>query len=167
MRPTEFIEEAKEREPLSAASPCYSSVYPVLSEKRSQSSGQSLRVALKRLAFPNHEHFPALGMKPFDPVEIPCDVAVDLRLPVFLSAGRSTSSVAVVAMPKTTVDEHCLSSPPEDDIGPARQFGRVKAVPVAHRMQESTDCHLRLRVLLPHRPHDPASLLGREYVHGR
>jgi hypothetical protein len=65
------------------------------------------------------------------------------------------------------VNEQGFAPSPEDDVGLAGQFGRVKAVSIAHSMQEPTDRHLRLRILLPHGPHDPAALLGREYVHGR
>lgn len=67
---------------------------------------------------------------------------------------------AGVTVPEVAVDEQGLAPSPEDDVGLAGQFGRMKTVSVTYRMQEPTDRHLRLRVLLPHGPHDAAALLG-------
>ena len=61
-------------------------------------------------------------------------------------------------MPKTTMNEDHFTPRAKYNVRLAGQFAPVKPIPVSQSMQQATNLHLGLRVLLWDTGHDPGSL---------
>jgi len=56
-------------------------------------------------------------------------------------------------VPKASVDKNYLSTPPEDEVGSARQSLIVKPIAKTKFKNQAADRHLRTRVSTPDSPH--------------
>ena len=96
---------------------------------------------------------------------IPDDVLAELVLPIRcprLRRGRAAATI--VAVPEAPVDEDHFAARAKHQVGPARQFLRMKAVPVTHSVHESPHSHFGLRVFGADAAHQLATLANSEWV---
>jgi len=70
-----------------------------------------------------------------------------------------------VAMPEATVHEDNLATRFENEIRPPRKLRCMKPIPEAKGMNEPTDAHLGLGVLVADTAHRLTALFPRECVH--
>jgi hypothetical protein len=74
-------------------------------------------------------------------------VSGSLRKPIItVGRGYPTTAFAIVPVPETTMNENDRSVPPQRYVRRPRQFGRVKTVSIAHRVQRAADAHFGARV---------------------
>lgn len=114
---------------------------------------------IANLALPDGQHIPARSLQRFLCGIIPRAVSFDLLSPIVrIGLGLARTSLAVVPVPKTPVNEDDLTSRAEYEIRTTGKIASMKPIAVAQRVDKATDDHFRLGVLSFDGPHDPRPL---------
>ncbi len=118
-------------------------------------------LAVVQLAFPNCQNTPTLGFQIGLVTRIAGHGIGSLRRPENHVARRSRlPRAARVGVPETAVDEHNLVALCEHDVWFPRKPSDVQPVPVAQRVQKSSDNPFGFRVYGTNTRHGSASLRG-------
>lgn len=120
-----------------------------------------------QFAIPHRENLPAQAFQLVEIRFVPVYGALDLCPPVVRVGNRLPEALALMPMPKTTVDQNYGLESWQHDVGFSGQVFSVKAEPESGGMQRFANGELGRRVLRVHTRHDPAPRLFRELVrHG-
>jgi hypothetical protein len=89
------------------------------------------------LAFPNHEHSPALAFELAFLTSVAPRIALELRAPVSHACfGNPIAGRASMLMPEATVDEDHRAKSGKHQIGPSRQIAYMQAIAVSEPMDK-------------------------------
>lgn len=111
---------------------------------------------------PNRQHRPPLHRQRTSDISVSCSISFYLLPPIVsIGLGDAGTALAVVAMPKASVDENHFSAAYEREIGLSGQIVTMKTVTVAHLVNQTPYNHFRAGILSPDPPHNMASLLSR------
>ena len=110
--------------------------------------------------FPNHHHPPPGSHERCLVGLVPLDVPLEFVRPPTCPRLRKDGVLAVgirVSVPKTPTNFDYCAPARKNDIRSPREVAALQAVAVTHRMQQSTNHHLRHRVLALNGPQVPAT----------
>lgn len=112
------------------------------------------------LAFPNRQRAPAGFLQRSHLQAISLFVPADLRKPVFTIGFRNAGAPpAIMAMPKTSMDENHFPSAYQHNVGRTGQIFAMQSKPVSEPVQFAANDEFRLGIFRAHRPHDAAAEL--------
>jgi len=120
-------------------------------------------MATKR-ALPDVQNAPSLRLESGGRCLVACSIAADFLLPEGAPVLWPAKQLAIVTVPKATVNEDRSSMTPEDEIGPTRKPPIMKSESESHRMETTSDDHFRLGVASPDTGHHSAARGGVYYV---
>jgi hypothetical protein len=107
---------------------------------------------LSDIAFPEAKHYPSCSLERLVCLEVPLDVARDLRHPVvrIISGAELAQSVLqVAAVPVVPIAKYCNAASAKNDIRVPGQLRRVQPVAKTEPCQSSSQQQLALGVALP------------------
>lgn len=94
------------------------------------------------------------------------DISIEFFEPKFLACGRPLTTWAVMAVPKTPVDEHYCSPTRKDNVRYAGQITPMQTEAITQAIKRFAYDNLRRRVLVFNTRHVPTALLrGYPFAH--
>lgn len=122
-------------------------------------------VGIAKLAFPDHQYAPVESMELPTIRGVSSSVAFELVEPELAAGSWHDLSVrTAMPVPEAAVDEDHGVMARQHEIGAAGQRPIMQAVTIAHRVDETPNNHLGLRICSADRPHVAASLCWRQNI---
>jgi len=108
-----------------------------------------------KLALPNYFYFPSGASQLGNLSRVPSFVSSDLGSPIYyVRFWYSCATLAVVAVPKTSVDKNCLFAARKDNVGRGGQNFGVKSVAITAGREKLADNPFGRRIAALDRAHD-------------